>query len=57
MGGGRKKKRAGSKNSKRMGSGRNRENYAAIGNILAFEKELKGESELKGAGGLDPQPP
>ena len=41
----------------RVGSGRNRENYATIGNILAFEKELKGESELKGAEGLDPQPP
>lgn len=38
------------------------ENYATIGNTLAFEKGLKGESELTGAGGignggLDPLPP
>ena len=36
----RKKKRAGGENSKRMGSGRNKESKVTIGNILAFE--LKG---------------
>ena len=35
-GGGGKKKRTGGENSKSVESGRNRENYATIGNILAF---------------------
>lgn len=40
QGGGGRKKRAGGENSKSVGSGENRENYATFGNILAFE--LKG---------------
>ena len=35
-GGGGKKKRTGGENSKSVESGRNRENYVTIGNILAF---------------------